>query len=68
MTKNTKLNCVGYRKEVQRHADAKQVDLEVKENEGEETRSKAVREFLFSFQLSVIQPVPEIPRNQCVCV
>lgn len=33
---------------------------------GEETRSKAVREFLRSFQLPIIQPVPEIPRHQCV--
>lgn len=31
----------------------------------EETRSNAVREFLPSFQLPIIQPVPEIPRNQC---
>lgn len=37
-----------------------------KKGEREETRSKAVREFLLSFQLSIIQPVPEIPRNQCV--
>lgn len=36
------------------------------EDEREETRSKAVREFLLSFQPSIIQPVPEIPRNQCV--
>lgn len=32
----------------------------------EETRSKAVREFLLSFQLPIIQPVPETPRHQCV--
>lgn len=32
----------------------------------EETRSKAVREFLLSFQLPIIQLVPEIPRHQCV--
>lgn len=39
----------------------------VAENEKrEETRSKAVREFLLSFQLSIIQPVPGIPRNQWV--
>lgn len=32
----------------------------------EETRSKAVREFLLSFQLPIIQLVPETPRHQCV--
>lgn len=32
----------------------------------EEMRSKAVREFLLSFQLPIIQLVPEIPRHQCV--
>lgn len=36
------------------------------EDEREETRSKAVGEFPLSFQLSIIQLVPEIPRNQCV--
>lgn len=37
------------------------------ENKGEreETRSKALREFLVSFQPSIIQLVPEIPRIQC---
>lgn len=35
------------------------------ENNGEETRSKAEREFLLSFQPSLIRPVPEIPRIQC---
>lgn len=39
---------------------------EEEEDEREETRSNAVREFLLSFQLPIIQPVPEIPRNQCV--
>jgi len=42
-------------------------------NKREEMRSKTVREFLLSFQLSIIQLVPEMPRNQCegvfyVCV
>ncbi len=35
-------------------------------DEREEMRSKAVREFLHSFQVSIIRPVPEIPRNHCV--
>lgn len=35
----------------------------VQEYTKKETRSKALREFLLSFQLPIIQPMPEIPRN-----